>query len=76
METTNYVRLVVEFHRLPEITRDQVSGLRAAVEQAVKGLHPNPRRKSDVMVTVDEPSGARRDRATNALPGLSHIARR
>lgn len=69
MENSNYVRLVVEFHNLPEITRDQVSGLRAAVEQAVKGLHPQPHRKSDVMVTTEEPAVSRRHRATSAQKG-------
>jgi hypothetical protein len=38
MEKHNYVRLVVEFHSLPEMTLDQVSRLRAAVEQALKGV--------------------------------------
>ena len=59
MEKHNYVRLVIEFHSLPDITRDQVSALRAAVEQAVQELHPKARRKSDVMVTIEEPNIAR-----------------
>ena len=59
MEKHNYVRLVLEFHSLPEMTHDQVSRLRAAVEQAVKGLHPQPGRKSDVMVTIEEPQTRR-----------------
>jgi hypothetical protein len=53
MDTSRYVRLVVEFHNLPDFSPNDISNLRAAVEQAVKRLHPSPQRKSDVAVTVD-----------------------
>jgi hypothetical protein len=53
MEAYRYARIVVEFHNLPHCSPDDISNLRAAVEQAVKRLHPSPKRKSDVTVTVD-----------------------
>ena len=66
MENICYVRFSVEFHNLPAVSADDVSRLRAAVDEAIKGLHPKPQRRSDIMVTVDEPSVALRNRATDA----------
>ena len=54
MEKIHYVRFSVDFHNLPAVTDDDVSRLRAAIEEAIKGLHPRPVRTYDVMVCVDD----------------------
>jgi hypothetical protein len=54
MDNVRYVRFSVEFHILPAVSAHDVSRLRAAIEEAVKGLHPRPVYTYDVMVNVED----------------------